>query len=744
MPTTDDRGGCALLNTRQPTAMLFFPPFCESAVKGPHLGVHQLVAYLRREGIATTAYDLNVRFFRWLAEPDGKLDRLALQRAQEFLQFQSDERIAPRSAEAFRALISSLAYAPTALLRETLTPHVLSAEARDSPPRADTDHAGSHWWNGATSSLFHYFEQLRPRMDCTVASACDTVSSTEADLFTEFYSQPPTQALLAEAAQADVVGINISFAIQLEAGLRLAQTIRRRSRRSFIVLGGTQICLLDEADVVRLARLPFVDGVILYEGEIPLATLCRALVLNSSVSDVPNLVRALPDGTIVKTASAKPLHPNDLPTPEFDDAELGLYRDLTLPVYVTRGCYWGKCTFCDYVKLYTPGQPRVLARDPEKVVGDVKLLQAKHRAFRFRLITEAIPPKWCRQFCRAMIDDHVHASFWTYLKNEPKTVLTQELFQLMKSAGIDDVTCGVESTSDRVLSVIVKGTQREHITDNFEMMRRAGVRAVFNVIPDYPTTTHEEALEGLEYIIRHRDVIPSVNFQMFDLSIKSSIAGCPERYGLELPSKTTFVGSPHGAHSLQFRRQSGLTPRQHRKLGKAYEEIRSDIAVYHVTVRNRERIAARGFAWPQANFAFRKFAAVKACFSLRPRLRRSRTWLVFLPSLATYLEFPRRMEGFLVAIEEAGQRPMRYADLLAAYSRSFGKLALENGGRKSIERSFRGAMTTLVETGFVEDVVGGPCFTPDEQIADLLSATKGDQRLHQRHTERGKGKSGGG
>jgi hypothetical protein len=669
---------------------------------------------------------LNVRFFRWLAEPDGKLDRLALKRFDEFVQFQSDGETPPRSADALRALVSSLAYAPMTLLREKLATHVLSGKSSDPTRRADPHPTDGHWWNGSTASLFHYFEQLHPRTNGTVSSACDAVYET--NLFGEFYSERRTDAVLEEATRADVVGINVSFGIQLEAALRLAQTIRRRGARSFIVLGGTQICLLDDADVARLARLPFVDGVILYEGEIPLAALCRAIALDMPLADVPNLVRALPDGTLVKTPSAKPIHPNDLSPPEFDDEELGLYWDLALPVYVTRGCYWGKCTFCDYVKLYTPGQPRVLARDPRRVVEDVKLLQSKHRAFRFRLITEAIPPKWTRDFSQAIIANHVRASFWTYLKNEPKEVLTQELFELMKRAGIEDVTCGVESISDRVLSVIVKGTTLEDITDNFEMMRRADIRAVFNVIPDYPTTTHDEARAGLEYIVRNKDLIRSVNFQMFDLSIKSSIAGCPESYGLVLPSKTTFVESPHGAHSLLFRRKVGLTPAQHRQLRAAYERIRRDIAVYHATVRNRERIAARGFDWGKATFSFRRFAAVRVRFSLVPRLRRSRTWFVLLPSLATYIEFPRRMETFLLKVDGAHGKPMRYADLLAAYSRSLGGSACDRGRQNDIERSFRSAITTLVESGFVEDVVGGPCFTPDESIADLVSATARGKR----------------
>ena len=711
------------MDTRQPSAALFFPPFCETALNGPHLGVHQLVAYLRREGIACRSYDLNVRFFRWLAEPDGKLDRLAAKRCDEFVELQGDRKTAPRSAEALRAIVSSLAYAPTALLQEKLGPHVLSAGSSGSTPREDTDPAGAHWWTGPMGSLFHYFEQLHPRTNGTVSSACDAVSKHEINLFDEFYSDRRTDAILEEATRADVVGINVSFGIQLEAALRLAQTIRRRDARSFIVLGGTQICLLDDADVARLARLPFVDGLILYEGEIPLAALCQAVAHDLPLADVPNLVRALPDGTVLKRASAKPIHPNDLPAPEFDDEELGLYRDLALPVYVTRGCYWGKCTFCDYVKLYTPGQPRVLARDAEKVVEDIKLLQSKHRVFRFRLITEAIPPKWCREFSRAIIANRVRASFWTYLKNEPKEVLTQELFELMKRAGIDDVTCGVESISDRVLAVIVKGTTVEDITDNFEMMRRADIRAVFNVIPDYPTTTHDEALAGLEYIARNKDLIQSLNFQMFDLSIKSSIAGCPESYGLVLPSKTTFVESPHGAHSLRFRRKVGLTSAQHRQLRAAYERLRRDIAVYHATVRNRERIAARGFDWRRATFSFRKLTAVSAGFSLVPKLRRSRTWLVLLPSLATYIEFPRRMEPFLAIIDAARRKPIRYAELLAAYWKSFAGSESDCARQRAIERSFRNAMASLVETGFVEDVVGGPRFTPDGAVAQLLRAS---------------------
>src|SRR5262249_15385752 len=138
-------------SARPPGATLFFPPYCESALDGPYLGVHQLVAHLRREGIACRSYDLNVRFFRWLAEPGGQLDRLTSTRIAQFLAAQSDRTVTPARAEAYRDLVASLAYAPTALVRRHAGERVLSSEPADSLPAAG---AASDWWSGGTNALF--------------------------------------------------------------------------------------------------------------------------------------------------------------------------------------------------------------------------------------------------------------------------------------------------------------------------------------------------------------------------------------------------------------------------------------------------------------------------------------------------------------------------------------------------------------------------------------------------------------
>ena len=47
----------------------------------------------------------------------------------------------------------------------------------------------------------------------------------------------------------------------------------------------------------------------------------------------------------------------ELPPPDFDGLPLEKYfvPQLILPYLATRGCYWGRCTFCDHFQGYVEG-----------------------------------------------------------------------------------------------------------------------------------------------------------------------------------------------------------------------------------------------------------------------------------------------------------------------------------------------------------------------------------------------------
>jgi hypothetical protein len=388
----------------------------------------------------------------------------------------------------------------------------------------------------------------------------------------------------------------------MAAAIALARRIKDIAPGALLVLGGSQISLLHERDLKRLAGLPFVDAVCRYEGEIALHELHRAAQGEIALEDVPNIVFEDRNGELQTNSYAQSVALNDLPLPAFNEEELPLYESQSLPVVVTRGCYWGKCTFCDYVKLMAPGQSRYIGRDVKLVVDDIMALKSRFGTTNFMLITEALPPAWAARFSKEIRERGVRAKFWSYLKNESKVVWTQDLLNLMSAAGFTWLTCGVESTSDRVLDVIDKGTTQEMIRDNFEGFAKAGIHAEFNLIPDYPTTTLAEAADGVRFVLENRDVIRRINPQMFDLSVQSAVAGSPEQFGIEvtsdIPEKTT-----HGLHSLGYRRTRGLSDDERALVARAYRELEFEISRFHLTSQSRAVLQTAHFTWDRARIS---------------------------------------------------------------------------------------------------------------------------------------------
>ena len=60
------------------------------------------------------------------------------------------------------------------------------------------------------------------------------------------------------------------------------------------------------------------------------------------------------NGEVVRNASAKALSYDQLACPNFDDLPLNKYLMPypVLPYMASRGCYWGKCTFCTHSFIY--------------------------------------------------------------------------------------------------------------------------------------------------------------------------------------------------------------------------------------------------------------------------------------------------------------------------------------------------------------------------------------------------------
>src|SRR5690606_16826112 len=120
-----------------------------------------------------------------------------------------------------------------------------------------------------------------------------------------------------------------------------------------VTVGGPHITMLREQIAQTPALFSLIDSAVIFDGEVPLLRLAETLggAFNSqdSLEHIPNLIYRQQDGKIRVTQRKEPEKIQNLPLPDFDGLPLDRYLapHLVLPLMTARGCYFGKCAFCN-------------------------------------------------------------------------------------------------------------------------------------------------------------------------------------------------------------------------------------------------------------------------------------------------------------------------------------------------------------------------------------------------------------
>jgi len=112
-----------------------------------------------------------------------------------------------------------------------------------------------------------------------------------------------------------------------------------------------------------------------------------------------------------------------------------------------------KCSFCDvsldYIGRYETASAEVLADRIEAIVRETGQTG-------FHFVDEAAPPKALKSLALELIKRDLNISWWGNIRFE-KT-FTPELCQLLAQSGCIAVSGGLEVASDRLLSLMKKGS----------------------------------------------------------------------------------------------------------------------------------------------------------------------------------------------------------------------------------------------------------------------------------------------
>jgi hypothetical protein len=516
-----------------PHVALVYPPTCDPTA--PYLAVPMLTGFLRAHGVRVTPIDANLEAYDQLLRGDA-MSALARRVERSIGELERQKRLGHQEQLRYLALLRARGDARLAKAAIDEATATLRDEARFFDPIAYD--AATRTIDAALRavSAAHFPTQLdftayRTPFGMLSHDEIQRAASPEQDPFFGYVQDTLIPRL--RAAAPDVIGLSVCFPGQLQPAYAFAWKIKAALPGVHLTVGGpgvTQMLIRLEGTALAQALGPF-DSAVVYEGERPLLALAERVAAKASLRELTNVVLRDPLRGARFLAGHGMEDLKGLPAPDFDGLPLERYfaPRLTLPYDPTRGCYWGKCTFCHY-GLAEVGTASYRERNVADAVAHLRALSQKHGTKHFYLSQDSVAPKTIVKLAQAIADAGLDVRWGTDLKAEK--YLTPERAEILRRGGAVACAIGVETANDRVLELIDKGAPVSVVTDAAVRLDRAGVAAEAMCFTDFPTESAAEAHDTLRWIAEHRASLAVYIVGEFGLTHGALVAHAPKKFGI--------------------------------------------------------------------------------------------------------------------------------------------------------------------------------------------------------------------
>ncbi|MDR4482712.1 MAG: radical SAM protein [Nitrospirales bacterium] len=535
--------------TSKAKILLVFPP--DWYPSEPYLSLPTLTAFLRSAGHDVVQKDVNLEMYDWYFSRDflrrvlkkvpQQLDRLKkIRKSRELTDEEVDLQLAlcnctrgyisdlAERAEKAKEIVRSqefyesdkLEWVINTFREVTATISLVYAPARICMPPMETD---------LSYKLFMSSEVL------------EAVEDTQVNIYREVFEEILKPAILAE--KPDVIGISIVLRQQLFSSMTFCALIKEQFPDIHVTIGGNTVTRLREVlpDIPNLFAL--FDSAIVYEGETALLRLVEAIASDRGLSHVPNLLFRDAAGIHVNAESYAE-NMGELPPPDFDGLPLEKYfvPEPILPYLATRGCYWGRCEFCDHGEGYTAGYR---TKRDWQIIEELTYLKNKYQARNFHFTDESYPPALFRKLTKKLIESNLDIAWTTHIRFE-KSLLEDQVWADARTSGCKFLHMGYESGSERVLQLMDKATTTEVIQRSLELSSKHGVWNHVMGFFGFPGETYQEAKFSIQFLEDNREHVHSIGFGTFDLSKHTPVAKNPEKFGI------TYYKNPEWDLALDY------------------------------------------------------------------------------------------------------------------------------------------------------------------------------------------------
>jgi anaerobic magnesium-protoporphyrin IX monomethyl ester cyclase len=507
--------------------MLLFPPNWNPAM--PHLALPTLTAFLRAHGVEVIQRDLNIEVF------DEVLTRRHLEGA--IAQLRRDygprgDRRPARPLVAPRDLVAwALERGPQLVAQVERAKRTIRSPAFFDGPTgrtaietiADALQVASLPFFPTSLDLSTY----RPALTAdSTRNILREVRDPQINMLREIYRRGVLADI--EREQPDVVGISIPSMAQMTPGLTIAALIKEHGLACHVTVGGPHITMLRERLALAPALFELIDSAVVFDGEVPLLRLCEALGSGGDLLGVPNLIYR--DGEAIRVTERKaPEKIGSLPLPDFDGLPLDRYLAprLTLPLLTARGCYYGKCAFCNVGY----GEPDSFSLMRSEMLAEQMItLKRKYGAEEIFFSDEALTPRTLRELSQIMQRDGVPLLWGGCARFERP--ISGELLRQMHAGGCRMILFGLESASEAIMQRMLKGTQLEHMHRILRESTAAGIWNHTFFFFGFPGETLDDAQQTVNFLYDHKYHLHSAGFGTFLLELDAPVHRAPASFGV--------------------------------------------------------------------------------------------------------------------------------------------------------------------------------------------------------------------
>ncbi len=511
--------------------LIVFPPY--SSPISPYLSAPLLAGQLEASGYNANCLDLNAEFFDYIMQKSFLTN--SLQKAETILkvpQLNFNGKLSIQNFDTY-SLEDKIQIIKQVYIKQDLAQNrkIYEKTIKEIDNAVAIMKSKKDFYNPNKFKKAH--KTLENAFNLAVLPFCPCISNSiklKKELFTfnyndikyqccnesvnpylEYYTKKIEEGIFDQYA---CVALSVPTIRELLPALTLSKLLKEKVNTK-VVMGGNLPTRVKEAFINNPEIFDiFIDALAVCDGEDSIVEYAKYIDGKIDISQVSNLIYKNNTGKIIQNEVKIYTDIENRALPSLKGLDFTKYwaPEVYFTIQSSKGCYWNKCTFCDY----SYGRPIYSIYSIDKLMNEILYLKNTYNIRLFEFVDEALRLDYFEELCDRIIEQKLDIKIYCFFRLEK--AFTQELLNKFHKAGVVAIQWGYEATSERIMKLMNKGIDSSKRLEILKMSEKAGIWNRIFAIAQFPTETEDEIIQTINTIAQNEDIIHSFALGKFEFS----------------------------------------------------------------------------------------------------------------------------------------------------------------------------------------------------------------------------------